>query len=167
MTRQRLLVPLIGAFLVAGGVFIALVLPMYTCMDPYEFEEFPGPGGGPTCSFTDTGYRPTSWLPTKITVAIAGVVAAIVVVLWARKQHLVAIGLLVAFAAVAAPWFIEDGWEETMRNGVRVCCGREIDRGPLRAGIVVFGVSVGTGLAIAGMARSRRHEPSPSALPGT
>lgn len=145
------------------AIAVALLLPMYTCKGSNEFEEWPGPGGGPTCAVSDIGYRPRSWLPTKITIAAAGIVAAIAVVLWARRRQLVAIGLVVVFAAVAVPWFIQDGWEPTIRNGQPVCCGHEIDRGPLRAGIVVVGVAAGVGLAVAGVLRSRRAGTGPPA----
>lgn len=47
MTRQRVVVSIIAAAVLVGGLPIAFLLPMYTCMDHYEFEEFPGPGGGP------------------------------------------------------------------------------------------------------------------------
>jgi hypothetical protein len=90
---------------------------------PYEFEQFPGPGGGPTCAFTDMGYRPNSWLSTKITAAVGGIVSGVAVVHWARRQRLVATGLLVVFLGVAAPWLSEDGYQQTMRNGRPVCCG--------------------------------------------
>jgi hypothetical protein len=91
---------------VAFGVGIALLLPMYTCMDPYEFEDIQGPGAGPTCIVSDMGYRPRSWLPTKIAIAAAGVAAAAFIVLWTRKRRMAATGVVVAFIVVAAMWFI-------------------------------------------------------------
>jgi hypothetical protein len=106
---RRVLVPVVAASVVALAVGSAIALPMYTCMDPYEFEELPGPGGGPTCSVSDTGYRPRSWLPTKITIAGAGIVSAIAIVLWARRRRFVAIGLIVAFVGLAALWFVRTG----------------------------------------------------------
>lgn len=108
MTRQRLVVPMTAAVLVTGAFVIALVMPMYTCTDPYEFGESPGPGGGPTCAFTDMGYRPKSWLPTKITICAAGIVMAVAVILWSRRRRLLAIGFAVAFFAVTTAWFIVD-----------------------------------------------------------
>lgn len=106
---RRVLAPVMAASVIALAVASAIVLPMYTCMDPYEFEERPGPGGGPTCSVSDTGYRPRSWLPTKVTIVGAGIVSAIAVVLWARRRRLVAVVLIVAFVAAAALWFVRDG----------------------------------------------------------
>ena len=103
------------------------------------------------------GYQPTSWLPTKITVAVAGIVIAVAILLW-RRWPLVSIGIVIAFVALAAPWFIEDGYEQTMRNARPVCCGREISREWLRTGIVVVGSVVGAVLAGIGFVRGRRRD---------
>ena len=146
-----------AAAIAAMGAVTAIALPMFTCTDPYEFEEFPGPGGGPTCAFTDMGYRPTSWLPTKITVAVAGLIIALAILLWPRWP-LVSTGIVIALAAIAAPWFIEDGYQQTMQNGRPVCCGREISREWLRTGIVVVGSLAGTVLAVIGFVRARRRD---------
>jgi membrane protease YdiL (CAAX protease family) len=102
------------------------------------------------------GYRPTSWLPTKITVAVAGVVVAVAILLW-RRRPLVAIGIVIAFVAIAVPWFIEDGYEQTMQNGRPVCCGREISREWLRTGIVVVGSGAGAVVVGIGLVRGRRR----------
>lgn len=88
-----------------AGVAVALLLPMYTCSEGYRFLET-GPGGGPTCLVFDMGYRPTSWLPTKLIVAGAGLVAATAILLWAKGQRWIASGLVVAFAGVAALWLV-------------------------------------------------------------
>jgi hypothetical protein len=105
---QRTVVSGVAAVIAIGALATALLLPMYTCMDPYEFEEFPGPGGDPTCAFTDMGYRPRSWLPTKITIGAAGIVVAVTVVLWTRRRRLLAVSLVVAFIALATGWFVLD-----------------------------------------------------------
>jgi hypothetical protein len=139
----------------AGGFVVALSLPMYTCRSGYRFVDHSGaPGGEPSCMVSDVGYRPTSWLPIKITVAVGGVVAAIAILLW-RHRGLVAIGLLIAFAALAIPWFITDGYEQTMRGGRPVCCGRVIDREWLRTSVALVGASLGASLMLAGLLRPR------------
>jgi hypothetical protein len=74
------------------GAVVAIVLPMYTCRTGnLEFY-----GGEPTCIASDLGYRPDSWLPTKITVAVAGLVTALAILVW-RRWPQVSIGI--AFAA--------------------------------------------------------------------
>lgn len=149
----------------AAGVTIALMLPTYTCRDGYRFENLPEPGGGPTCLVSDVGYRPRSWVPTKVAVAASGVVAGVAILLW-RRRRLVAIGLLVAFAALVTAWFIPDGFEQAMRSGRPVCCGREIGRGPLRAGVAAAGVCLGLSLALRGLLRARRRDsPTYSQIP--
>lgn len=102
--RLTLLVVAIPAVALA----IAVALPMYTCKGVYEFEEWVGPGGGPTCAFTDMGYRPDSWLPTKITIGAAGIVTAIAVALWSRGRRALGIGLVIAFGLLASAWFALD-----------------------------------------------------------
>jgi hypothetical protein len=135
---------------------------------PLRVRRVPRPWRRPNGARSRTwGNRPRSWLPTKVTIGTAGIVLAIAVVLLARRERLVATGLLVAFVAVAAPWFIEDGYEQTMRNGRPVCCGREIDRDPVRTGIVLVGASIGAPLAAAGVARSHRRQVNPSGVPHT
>jgi hypothetical protein len=161
MSRRLALVVLVIPLV---ALVIGIALPMYTCMDPYEFEEIRGPGAGPLCIVSDMGYRPTSWLQTKITIAAAGVVLGIAVLLIARRQHLVAIGLLIAFAAIAVPWFVPDGWEPRIFEGREVAGGHEINRGALRTGIVVVGVSIGVVLAVVGVARSHRSQETPSGV---
>jgi hypothetical protein len=81
VTRRRLLLPAVAATVVVVAIAVALLLPMYTCMDPHEFEDIQGPGAGPTCIVSDTGYTPDNWVPTKVTVGAAGVVVAVAVVL--------------------------------------------------------------------------------------
>lgn len=112
VTRQRLVIPLVAVVLVLGAFVVSLALPMYSCAEPYEYEYIEGPGAGPVCIIYDMGYRPRSWLPTKITVAGAGVMAALAVLLWRRRRS-AAVGLLVGFAVLAAGWFVlygEEGW---------------------------------------------------------
>jgi hypothetical protein len=105
MTRR---VILLAVAVAAVAVAIAIALPMYTCMEPYEYEFIPGPGAGDTCIISDMGYQPRSWLPTKITIGAAGIVAAFAIVLWSRRRRTQAIGLVVAFVAVAIAWFVLD-----------------------------------------------------------
>jgi hypothetical protein len=134
-------------------VLVAIALPMYTCSTGnLEFY-----GGEPVCIVSDLGYRPTTGLPTKITVAIGGAVIALAILLW-RRSPLISTGIVIAFAAVAAPWFIDDGYEQTMRNGRPVCCGREISRERLRTGIVVVGSLTGAVLTAIGFVRARRRD---------
>lgn len=104
----------------------------------------------------DTGYRPRSWLPTKVVVAVGGVVAGLAILLW-RRRRLIAIGLLIAFAGLVTAWFIPDGFEQTMRNGHPVCCGRQISQGLLRAGVAAAGAGVGVLLVLQGLLRARRE----------
>ena len=109
----------------------------------------------------DTGYRPHGWLPIKITVAVGGAVVALVILLWFRRR-LVAIGILMAFAAVATAWFIPDGYAETMRDGHPVCCGEVIHRGWLRTLVVMVGAVLGAMFVLLGLLR-RRRPPRPDA----
>jgi hypothetical protein len=106
VTRQHYLVAAVAAGLIAAGILIALLLPMYTCLDPYEFEDIRGPGAGPTCIVSDMGYTPRSWLPTKITTSAAGVAAAAFIVLWTRRRRLAATSVVVVFMVIAALWFL-------------------------------------------------------------
>jgi hypothetical protein len=142
----------VAAAIAVVGAVVALALPMYTCrtgsLEFYSSE--------PTCIVSDVGYLPHSWLPTRITVAVAGFVIAVAILLW-RRWPLVSIGIVIAFAAIAAPWFIDDGYEQTMRNGRPVCCGRQISREWLRTGIVVVGSLAGAVLAGIGFVRGQRR----------
>ena len=107
----------------------------------------------------DTGYRPRSWLPIKITVAIGGAVVAVVIVLW-RRRRLVAIGMFIAFAALATAWFIPDGYVQTMREGRPVCCGMVIERGWLRTAVALIGTGSGGLFVLLGLlhrVRTRRE----------
>lgn len=95
---------------VAGAVVVvslavALLLPTYTCEEPYEFEHIEGPGAGPICIVSDTGYRPRNWLPTKIAVAGTGIVTAVALVLWNRTRRIEMFGLVVIFIALAIGWY--------------------------------------------------------------
>jgi hypothetical protein len=108
VTRKQLLLSVIAAAVVVVAIAVALLLPMYTCMDPYEFEDIQGPGAGPTCIVSDTGYTPDNWVPTKVTVGAAGVVVAVAMVLWSRRRRLLTVGLVVAFIALATAWFLLD-----------------------------------------------------------
>ena len=97
-----------AAAIAVMGAVVAIALPIYTCRTgSLEFY-----GGGPTCIVSDLGYRPHSWLPTKITVACAGIVTALAVLVW-RRRRLAAIGLVVTFTVLATAWFLlygEEGW---------------------------------------------------------
>ena len=157
MRPLRLIIPGLAAAVAATGVVAALALPTYTCRDGYQFENQEGAGGGPTCFVSDVGYRPRSWRPTKVAVAAGGVVFGLAILLW-RRRRLVAIGLLIAFAALVTAWFIPDGFEQTMRNGRPVCCGREIGRGSLRAAVATAGAGLGALLAFLGLLRPRRRD---------
>ena len=146
----------------AGAVAVALALPMYRCAPGYRFRDYSGQaGGGPTCLISDVGYRPHNWIPAKISVAVAGVVAAAAILLW-RRRRLAAIGLIVVFSALVVAWFVPDGFEQSMRNGRPVCCGREISREWLRTAIAIAGVGIGAALIVVGVSRPR-SKPSPAA----
>ena len=142
------------------AVVVGLALPTYTCPHGYGLDTYRGESG-PTCSISDVGYRPRSWWPTKIAVAAGGVVAGLAIMLW-RRRRLVAIGLIVAFVALAVVWFIPDGYEQTVRDGQPVCCGREIGREWLRTGVVAIGAGVGVSLALLGLLRKRRARGTPA-----
>ena len=103
----------------------------------------------------DTGYRPHGWLPIKITVGVGGAVVAMTILLW-PKRRLVAMGVLVASAAIATAWFIPDGYVQTMRDGHPVCCGDVIDRGWLRTAVVVIGSGLGVFAVLLGLLHRRR-----------
>lgn len=136
-----------------ASVIVALVLPMYTCKAGYAFENQRGPGGGPTCRVSDLGYRPRSWLPTKVAVAAGGVVTALAILLW-RRRRMVAFGIMIAFAAITVAWFIPDGFEQTFRNGHPACCGRVIDRTVLRVVVGLAGTAAALALVVAGFLRT-------------
>jgi hypothetical protein len=134
----------------------ALALPMQACRSGESLEYHGPPPGVPICMTSeDTGYRPHGWLPIKITVAVGGAVAAAAILLW-RRRRLVAIGMLLAFAAIATGWFIPDGYAETMRDGHPVCCGEVIHRGWLRTSVVVAGAGLGTLFVLLGLLHPRR-----------
>jgi hypothetical protein len=141
----------------AGAIVVAFALPMQACSSGERFVDHTGqPGGGPTCMTSyDTGYRPHGWLPIKITVAVGGAVVALAILLW-RRRRLVAIGMLLAFAAIATAWFIPDGYAETMRDGHPVCCGEAIHRGWLRTVVVVIGTGLGVLFVLLGLLHPRR-----------
>lgn len=140
-----------------GGIVVALALPMNACRSGERFVDSTGqPGGGPTCMTSyDTGYRPHGWLPIKITVGVGGAVVAMTILLW-PKRRLVAMGVLVASAAIATAWFIPDGYVQTMRDGHPVCCGDVIDRGWLRTAVVVIGSGLGVFAVLLGLLHRRR-----------
>jgi hypothetical protein len=102
----RVLVPVVAIAVVVLSISVALLLPMYTCEEPYEFEHIEGPGAGPTCIVSDTGYRPRNWLPTKISIAGAGVVTAVSLVLWSRMRRPEVFGLVAMFIALAVGWYL-------------------------------------------------------------
>ena len=147
----------VAGAIVAGAIVVAFALPMQACRSGERFVDDTGqPGGGPTCMTSyDTGYRPHGWLPIKITVAVGGAVVALVILLWFRRR-LVAIGILMAFAAVATAWFIPDGYVQTMRDGRPVCCGEVIDRGWLRTLVVMVGAVLGGMFVLLGLLHRRR-----------
>lgn len=161
MRPVRPLIPWIAAAVAATGVVVAFALPTYTCRDGYRFENLRGAGGGPSCSFSDVGYRPRSWLPTKVAVAAGSIVAGFAMLLW-RRRRLAAVGLLIAFAALVTAWFIPDGFEQTIRDGRPVCCGRAIGRGSLRLAVATVGAGLGGSVALLGFLR-RRHSPTAAA----
>jgi hypothetical protein len=148
---------LVAGAIAAGAIVVAFALPMQACRSGERFVDHTGqPGGGPTCMTSyDTGYRPHGWLPIKITVAVGGAVVAVAILLW-RLRRLVAIGMLLAFAAIATGWFIPDGYVETMRDGHLVCCGEVIHRGWLRTTVVVIGTGLGALLVLLGLLYPRR-----------
>ncbi len=156
MNARRWLVPGVAALVMGTGIVVALALPTYTCSKGHRFYDLHGPGGGPICLRSDLGYRPRSWWPTKIVVAAGGVVAGMATLLW-RRRRLAAVGLIVVFAGLAVVWFIPDGYEEAMRNGRAVCCGREIDRAWLRTTVAAFGTGAGAGLILLALLRAASH----------
>lgn len=163
MRRERLTVPVTAAIVGVASVVVALALPMYTCRAGNRFENIHGPGGGPTCLMSDVGYRPHSWLPTKVAVAVGGLVTAAAILLW-RRRRLVALGILVAFAAMTAAWFIPDGFEQTYRSGRPICCGHVIDRGWLRTLVGIAGSAGALLLVVSGVVRGRANGPPSSAI---
>ena len=149
----------VAGAIAAGAIAVALALPMQACRSGERFVDDTGhPGGGPICmTSSDMGYRPHGWLPIKITVAVGGAVVAVAILLW-RRRRLVAIGMLLAFAAIATAWFIPDGYAETMRDGHLVCCGEVIHRGWLRTSVVVIGAGLGTLFVLLGLLHPRRPQ---------
>ena len=159
MVLRKVVPSLTGASMVAG-VAISLALPMYTC-EWGRIEEIQAVGDPEieiTCLQSDLGYRPSSWLPTKIAVAAGGGVLAIAILLVARRRVLAACALLVLFVAITSAWFLPNGFEQPIRAGQPVCCGREVDRHDVRVGVV----SLGTVAAIALLATdlSRTYRPA-------
>jgi hypothetical protein len=75
-----------------------------------------------------------------------------------------ALGVLVAFAAITTAWFIPDGYEQTYRHGHPICCGHEIDRGPLRTLVAVLGTTGAVVLVLGGVLPRRRRQTPPSAV---
>jgi hypothetical protein len=75
-----------------------------------------------------------------------------------------ALGVVVAFAAITTAWFIPDGYEQTYRNGHPICCGHEIDRGPLRTLVAVLGTTGAVVLVLGGLLPRRRRQTPPSAV---
>jgi hypothetical protein len=148
---------LVAGAIFAGAIVVAFALPMQACGSGERFVDPAGqPGGSPTCMTSyDTGYRPHGPLPIKITVAVGGAVVAVAIFLW-RRRWLVAIGMLIAFAAIATAWFIPDGYVQTMRDGHPVCCGDVIHRGWLRTVVVVAGAGLGTMFVLLGLVHPRR-----------
>lgn len=95
----------VAVAVVVVSLAVSLLLPMYTCEEPYGFEHIEGPGGGPICIVSDTGYRPRNWLPTKIAIAGAGIVTAFAVMLWYRTRRIEVFGLVAIFIALAVGWY--------------------------------------------------------------
>jgi hypothetical protein len=155
---------LTGRLITATGIVVLLVailvacsLPSYTCKSGYQLVDYSHlPGGGPACVNSVTGYWPRSWLPTKLTVLLGGHVVSSVILPLLPRRRLAAIGVLIAFAALAAPWFIQDGFEQTMRDGSPVCCGRVIDREWVRTSIPLVGTTLGVSLIVVDIRRARR-----------
>jgi len=138
------------------------MLPMYTCeWGRLEQIQIVGdPDIEITCIASDLGYRPSSWLPTKISFATGGAVLAVGILLAARKHVLATLALIVLFAAVTAAWFLPNGLRQPTRAGEPVCCAREIDRHRVRMWVIGAGIVVGLGLAATDLAWShRRHTP--------
>jgi hypothetical protein len=145
--------------LVALGIIVALALPKYTCRwGSVEEIRINGEATGEVlCSQSDLGYRPRSWLPTKVAVAVGGLVAAAALILAANRRLLAASALVVLFAAATLGWFLPNGFRQPVRNGQAVCCGRAVDRSVIRASVAVSGLIIATTLVATDLVRHRRR----------
>jgi hypothetical protein len=142
VANRRVVVAWLAVAVAVTGIVVALALPMHTCAWGH-LEELSGPGipeGELICIRSDLGYQPSSWLPTKIAVATGGIVAGVALVLASRRHGLAAAALVVLFAAVTVAWFLPNGFDQPLRGGRPVCCGREVDRHDVRVGLVASGV---------------------------
>ena len=93
------MVPWLAGGVVLAGIGIALILPMYTCAwGDLEEIRTSAQGSELICIQSDLGYRPRSWLPTKIAVAVGGAVLAAATVLAARGRAAAASALAPAVA---------------------------------------------------------------------
>ena len=142
-----------------AGIAISLLLPMYTC-EWGHLEEIRATGAGDAeliCIQSDLGYRPQSWLPTKIAVA-SGAAASAAAILLAKRGHvLAATALIVLFAVITVAWFLPNGFRPPVRGEVGV--PHVVDRHEVRTALVAAGVVVALGLAFADVVRTRRRPP--------
>lgn len=158
MAPTRVVVGWLVLGLIVAGVVVALLLPKYTC-EWGNLEEI-RINGEPTevlCIQSDLGYRPRSWLPTKVAVAFAGLAAAGALLLASRRRWLPALALGLLFAAATIGWFLPNGFRQPVRNGQPVCCGRTVDRSAVRASIATAGLVTATALVATDLIRRRRR----------
>lgn len=145
--------------LVVLGIVVAVALAKYTCQwgDLEEIRIEGEATGEILCSQSDLGYQPRSWLPTKVAVAVGGLVAATTLVLAAHRRWLAAAALVVLFAAATLGWFLPNGFRQPVRNGQAVCCGRAVDRSAVRASVAVSGFMIASTLVATDLVRHRRR----------
>lgn len=160
MARARRIAPWLAGGVLVAGIAISLLLPMYTC-EWGHLQEIRATGARDAeliCIQSDLGYRPQSWLPTKIAVASGAAVLAVAILLIRRNHFFAALALVMLFAAITAAWFLPDGFRPPVRGEVGV--PHVVDRHEVRAALVATGVVVALGLAVADVFRTRRGPPS-------
>jgi energy-coupling factor transporter ATP-binding protein EcfA2 len=54
-------------------------------------------------------------------------------------------------------WFLPNGFRQPMRNGQATCCGRDADRGAVRASVAVSGLVIATTLVATDLVRHGRR----------
>ncbi len=160
-SRTRVIVGWLAAALLVGGIAIALLLPMFTC-EWGRLEAFQVAGRTEiTCIQSDLGYRPSSWLPTKIAVATGGLVAGAVLLFALRGHPHLAAGLVSVYACVTLAWFLPNGSRPPRANEPGV--PHVVDRHEGRVTLVAAGTVVAVGLVVVDVIKTRRRPPPAAA----